>query len=150
VHARSIRLAAVRADELLEERRTPLFFLSDVAPLLRPSRRTSNSSAGLMVRGAVPPGRQKEPLALVVEPANLRIEPERGHSCAHRTGAMAHGLADILAYQAGSRARGPAETAQTTGVAFRVKIELHGERFERDVVSELLELADESFGALFA
>jgi hypothetical protein len=36
----------------------------------------------------------------------------------HRTGAMAHGLADILTYQAGSRARGRrTETAQTTGVA---------------------------------
>src|SRR6266705_5606970 len=35
-------------------------------------------------------------------------------------------------------------------VALRVKIELRGEWFERDVVSELLKLADESFGALFA
>jgi hypothetical protein len=36
----------------------------------------------------------------------------------HRTGAMAHGLADILAYQAGSGARRRrTETAQTTGVA---------------------------------
>ena len=31
-----------------------------------------------------------------------------------------------------------------------MKIELRGEWFERDVVSELLKLADESFGALFA
>jgi len=30
-----------------------------------------------------------------------------------------------------------------------MKIELRGEWYERDVVSELLELADEAFGALF-
>src|SRR6266536_3052003 len=35
----------------------------------------------------------------------------------HRTGALAHGLADILAYQAGSRAAGRRTETQTTGVA---------------------------------
>ena len=47
-------------------------------------------------------------------------------------------------------ASGDNRVRQTAHVAFRVKIELHGEWFERDVVSELLELADESFGALLA
>jgi hypothetical protein len=44
----------------------------------------------------------------------------------HRTGAMAHGLADILAYQAGSLARRRRmEAAQTTGVAECGKYDTH-------------------------
>jgi hypothetical protein len=42
------------------------------------------------------------------------MPPSALSRASHRTGAMAHGLADILAYQAGSRARGRrTETAQT-------------------------------------